>query len=119
MVLERSYKVELRPTIQTLFDMIHNVARQCLGVMIPLPRLARQLTKKQEMDLDVSRAVGQWGGTGEQGGQGGQGQWGGTGERGRGVQGEMGRAWVGRVGHCRAGREGWALVQGRRVWGQG
>lgn len=47
MVLERSNKVELQPTIQSLFDMIHKVSRNLITVIQAVPRLALQITEKQ------------------------------------------------------------------------
>jgi dynein heavy chain, axonemal len=54
MVLERSNRVELQPTIQTLFDMIHKVSRDLITVIQCMPRVALQLTDKQRKDLEVS-----------------------------------------------------------------
>lgn len=52
MVLERGKvelqaKVELQPTIQSLFDMIHKVSRNLITVMQSVPRVALQITEKQ------------------------------------------------------------------------
>jgi dynein heavy chain len=47
MVLERSNKVELAPTIQSLFDMVHRVSRNLITVVQAVPRVALQCTDKQ------------------------------------------------------------------------
>jgi hypothetical protein len=56
MVLERSNRVELQPTIQTLFDMIHKVSRDLITVIQCMPRVALQLTDKQRKDMEVRAA---------------------------------------------------------------
>ncbi len=47
MVLERSNKVELQPTIQSLFDMVHKVSRNLITALQAVPRVALQYTEKQ------------------------------------------------------------------------
>ena len=54
MVLERNQRVELRPTIQQLFDMIQKVSRDLITVIQMVPRLALQLTARQRRELEVS-----------------------------------------------------------------
>ncbi|GMH41208.1 hypothetical protein BSKO_09118 [Bryopsis sp. KO-2023] len=51
MVLEKNNRVELRPTIQTLFDMIHNVSRELITAISCVPRLAQQLSPRQLAEL--------------------------------------------------------------------
>jgi dynein heavy chain len=53
MVLERNQRVELRPTIQQLFDMIQKVSRDLITVIQMVPRLALQLTARQRRELEV------------------------------------------------------------------
>ncbi len=53
MVLEKSNRVELRPTIQHLFDMVHKVSRDLITVIQNVPRLALQLTERQKKELEV------------------------------------------------------------------
>lgn len=55
MVLERTNRVELRPTIQALFDTINSVARNLILVLQSVPRVALQLTDKQRRDMEVGR----------------------------------------------------------------
>ena len=43
MCLERNNRVELQPTIQSLFDMIHHVSRNLIIVIQSVPRLALQV----------------------------------------------------------------------------
>ncbi|GIM07381.1 hypothetical protein Vretimale_11536 [Volvox reticuliferus] len=52
MVLERTNRVELRPTIQALFDTINSVARNLIIVLQSVPRVAMQLTDKQRRDME-------------------------------------------------------------------
>jgi dynein heavy chain len=52
MTLERTNKVELRPTIQVLFDTINSVARNLILVLQAVPRVALQYTDKQRKDLE-------------------------------------------------------------------
>lgn len=42
-----SSQVELQPTLQSLFDMIHRVSRNLITVIQAVPRVALQLTDKQ------------------------------------------------------------------------
>ncbi|CAD7695690.1 unnamed protein product, partial [Ostreobium quekettii] len=51
MVLEKSNRVELRPTIQALFDMIHNVSRELITAISCVPRLAVQLSPRQQAEF--------------------------------------------------------------------
>lgn len=51
--LERTNKVELRPTIQALFDMILDVSKNLILVVQSVPRLALQITDKQRKDMEV------------------------------------------------------------------
>jgi hypothetical protein len=55
MMLERNNHVELRPTIQQLFDMTQKVARDLITVVQMVPRLALQATPRQLKDLEVSQ----------------------------------------------------------------
>ncbi len=57
MVLERTNRVELRPTIQALFDTINSVTRNLIVVLQAVPRVALQLTDKQRRDLEVGQRV--------------------------------------------------------------
>lgn len=57
MVLERSNKVELQPTIQSLFDMVHRVSRNLITVIQAVPRVALQLTEKQRRDMEEANMV--------------------------------------------------------------
>lgn len=54
MMLERNNHVELRPTIQQLFDMTQKVARDLITVVQMVPRLALQATPRQLKELEVS-----------------------------------------------------------------
>jgi dynein heavy chain len=54
MMLERTNHVELRPTIQQLFDMTQKVARDLITVVQMVPRLALQATPRQLKELEVS-----------------------------------------------------------------
>lgn len=54
MVLEKNNRVELQPTIQTLFDMIHKVSRELITAISCVPRLVKQALQKQMMDNTVS-----------------------------------------------------------------
>lgn len=54
MVLERNAHVELQPTIQILFDMIHKVSRDLITVVQIVPRVALTATDRQRRDLEVS-----------------------------------------------------------------
>lgn len=54
MVLERNQHVELRPTIQQLFDMTQKVSRDLITVVQMVPRLALQATPRQIKELTVS-----------------------------------------------------------------
>lgn len=56
MMLERNNHVELRPTIQQLFDMTQKVARDLITVVQMVPRLALQATPRQLKDLEVSQS---------------------------------------------------------------
>jgi dynein heavy chain len=56
MVLERSQHVELRPTIQQLFDMTQKVSRALITVVQMVPRLALQVTPRQLKELEVSES---------------------------------------------------------------
>ena len=42
LVLEKNNRVELRPTVQDLFNMIHNVSRELITVVSHVPRVAEQ-----------------------------------------------------------------------------
>lgn len=53
MVLERNQHVELRPTIQQLFDMTQKVSRDLIMVVQMVPRLALQATSRQLKELEV------------------------------------------------------------------
>jgi dynein heavy chain len=53
-MLERNNHVELRPTIQQLFDMTQKVARDLITVVQMVPRLALQATPRQLKELEVS-----------------------------------------------------------------
>lgn len=53
MALERTNKVELRPTIQALFDMIRDVSKNLILVVQSVPRIALQITDKQRKDMEV------------------------------------------------------------------
>ncbi|WIA13292.1 hypothetical protein OEZ85_006876 [Tetradesmus obliquus] len=52
MMLERNNHVELRPTIQQLFDMTQKVARDLITVVQMVPRLALQATPRQLKELE-------------------------------------------------------------------
>lgn len=54
MVLEHNQHVELRPTIQQLFDMTQKVSRDLITVVQMVPRLALQATPRQLKELEVS-----------------------------------------------------------------
>lgn len=54
MILEKNNRVELQPTIQTLFDMIHKVSRELITAISCVPRLVKQAVSKQMMDNLVS-----------------------------------------------------------------
>lgn len=53
MVLERNQHVELRPTIQQLFDMTQKVARDLVTVVKTVPRLGLLATARQLKELEV------------------------------------------------------------------
>ena len=53
MVLERNQHVELRPTIQQLFDMTQKVARDLITVVQTVPRLGLLATARQLKELEV------------------------------------------------------------------
>lgn len=53
-VLEKNNRVELRPTVQQLFDLAHKVGRDIINATQAVPRLALQLTDKQRKDMVVS-----------------------------------------------------------------
>lgn len=57
MVLERNQHVELRPTIQQLFDMTQKVSRDLITVVQMVPRLALQATARQLRELEVSQQL--------------------------------------------------------------
>lgn len=57
-VLERNNRVELRPTIQMLFDMIHKVSRELITVVQCVPRVALQLTERQKREIQVWQRMG-------------------------------------------------------------
>jgi dynein heavy chain len=57
MVLERNQRVELRPTIQQLFDMIQKVSRDLITVIQMVPRLSLLCTARQRQELQVSAAA--------------------------------------------------------------
>lgn len=57
MVLEKSNKVELQPTLQSLFDMVHRVSRNLIAAIQVVPRVALQLTEKQKRDAEDAGAM--------------------------------------------------------------
>lgn len=61
-VLEKNNRVELRPTIQMLFDMIHKVSRELITVVQCVPRVALQLTERQKYEIQVRQRG--WAGVG-------------------------------------------------------
>lgn len=52
-MLERNQHVELRPTIQALFDTTQKVCRDLITVVQHVPRLAAQAMPRQLKELEV------------------------------------------------------------------
>lgn len=55
--MPRSDRVELRPTVQDLFDMVHTVSRDMVTVIDCIPRIAEQLTSNQRAEFEVSAFI--------------------------------------------------------------
>lgn len=58
MVLEKNNRVELQPTIQTLFDMIHKVSRELIIAISCVPRFAQRLSTRPQVEVfPIANAV--------------------------------------------------------------